>query len=1217
MVTHPLEIRLAEAENCCKVFCVGIENQEKILDADILIGLPEIRKLNISIVTNKDKQDICLYPSGKKIGHRCEVNQITIGMTAAIEPSKLTVEDMIEEYSELFVERALTSLKCEPVRVVLEDKRPLKMKPVKLSPSRQGDLRKVLDAWLRDGIIEKSYSSYCCAAHFVPKKNGSLRLVNNYIPINAKVSKDNYPLPYIGEILLALEGKKVFSSLDLVEGFLQVPLHEKDRYILAITTTYGLFQFKRLPYGFVNSPGLFQRIMNEIFWDGLNRRCIVYIDDILVFGRDEQDHAKNLRWVLEKCAEFNIKLKKSKCKFSQSKAEFLGFEVSERGIEPCKGRFDKDLETRPKDEKELATILGKIGFYARFIQQFAKRVQPVRRLLKQKGDFKWPEHMRQEMIAIIEELDHVEPQRIPKCDEKLIAEISTGGETIEAYLCDTEGKAIGRTSAQLSEVESRYQPIEKVLLALIQLFKIYRQYVNLNTLCIRTGVKTFERTLNLKNKSERVERLLLRMPDISQCKIEFKEQLVDDTGKDSCELNQQRSISSNTDESCMRKLEDHFDAVLYSDGACKSNGKDNCRAARAYVATKPAAMVCQGKVEGPKASNQIAELRAAIEAINGARKLEKKKILLYTDSEYVEKAINEKINKWQRDGWRTHDNKALVNEKMLKELSEAMQGLKIYAKKVAAHSGVPENELADKLAKLELVALMNVEADHEIEEIRQRMEKDPVFAEKYVFKNDKLFHLVKDSDNELQEKQFIIKKLLLPLMSLAHEDDITGGHLRVRKTLRRIARSFYWPRMTDEIRKHVKTCDICQRFKCEKGKPSGKMHILSVTNVFDTVFIDVVGPIHKSAKGNVFIVTLVDGFTRFGIAKAYKQVLAETIVNFVVDNIVLIHGPIKLLICDNGSVFNSDVFRTAMSKLGIKISFTTPYHPQANGRVERWNGTLKSILKKYIDKTQNDWDIYLDRVINIYNNTNHEATNYTPYELLYGRASKSVFNQQQQLDIVFNDPDPTRLLARSKAANNIIESSKVTKYYYDQKHSVNEYKEGDEILVRSRTRLDGLSRKLAHQWEGPFILKRLIGDKENPKLALFIDGEEVLHRVAFEHIKPYYNRDEEEREELKQLFEADNDRNQDDMGNSQETDIEEQILQAIKFGELYRKRKTSKENSNETINVDVETATGQIPFIMNNKYVNNWQDLDEQQLVDSEQDAINQYLAMEEASRVQ
>lgn len=274
------------------------------------------------------------------------------------------------------------------------------------------------------------------------------------------------------------------------------------------------------------------------------------------------------------------------------------------------------------------------------------------------------------------------------------------------------------------------------------------------------------------------------------------------------------------------------------------------------------------------------------------------------------------------------------------------------------------------------------------------------------------------------------------------------------------------------------------------------MHLTPVASAFDTIYIDIITPLHVSKQGNKHIITLIDGFTRYGEAKAYTQVLVETVIDFIMKRVVLRHGPINKLIYDNGSVFTSGLFKSAMNKLGINICHTTPYHLQANGRFERWNGTLKAIIKKYSDQTQDDWDVYLDRAINIYNNYTHESTKYTPHGLLYGRALRSVFARENRKQIVFSDPHPERLLAREKAARNMREAAKVSKYYYDRKHDISKLNGGDEIMIKNRSRLIGLSRKLAHQWVGPYLLKSFIGPKDNPKVVIFVDGKGELHRAA-------------------------------------------------------------------------------------------------------------------------
>jgi len=233
--------------------------------------------------------------------------------------------------------------------------------------------------------------------------------------------------------------------------------------------------------------------------------------------------------------------------------------------------------------------------------------------------------------------------------------------------------------------------------------------------------------------------------------------------------------------------------------------------------------------------------------------------------------------------------------------------------------------------------------------------------------------------------------------------------------------------------------------------------------------------------------------------------------------VVLVHGLIKTIVCDNGAVFQSATFVNSMKSLGIKISSTCPYNPQANGRVERWNGTLKGIIKKYSDKEQFERDMHLKKAVYLYNTAKHRSTKYSPYELLHGRANRSPLNIQGEEPYDFEDLDPYRILARHNAELNMANASLVSKYYYDKKHTVSEYKVCQDIMIRLVSLPPRISSKLAHKWIGPFKLAKLVGPSDYPKSVIYADNNGRLHRASFGNVKPYYQRDDEESKRLEEI----------------------------------------------------------------------------------------------------
>jgi len=1104
------------------VFLV-VKGQTNILDHEILLGLPEIHKLGLSVVPREGQ--LCVMKDNAVIGMECVAASPTQALLSVRHEKESTNElkMLLNCFRDCFAEKAHSTIKCKPVRVFFTKKTPFKAKPARFSPDNMAQLKKILDRWLKDGIIERTNSPYCCSSHFVPKKSGELRLVNNYIPINQRVVWDNYPLPVMADMMPALEGARYFSALDLTEGFLQVPLDRQDRHKLAFVTPLGMYQFTRLPYGYINSPSAFQRAMNEIFWMGLYKRCIVYIDDILVYGRTEAEHHENLEWVLRKCQEFNVKLNPKKCKLFQTQVQFLGFEISEGTIAPCRNKFEDVFAKPPDSKEELVTILGKLGFYARFIENFSELTYPLRCLARKNEKFQWTEHHDECLRKLKASLDSALPQILPSPDSKKIAEIMIRKFSIEVILMTEDNKLIGRASQILSPTESRYTAVEKALLAMILAYRHFVHFMTTTNVTFKTGVKSLKRTLELVDMPPRIERLILRLPPHVNPEIVFEEKLV---------FNQ--TLQEQTeDRTCAKKVkfapdvrdkeeESNFEAVYYTDGACKGNGKPDGRASWAFVETKPLEYWESGLVSNEPPTNQVAELRAATNAIKRARAEGKRSILIYTDSEYTAEAINGRVESWKSNGWLACNNKTVVNKQALQELGEAIGDLKVVAVKLPGHAGIPGNERADALAKQELVALISPqdeEQDEEIKEILELMETDESVRSKYKYEKGRLYRLVHTDKDRPLAKLFVPKRQRSILMYFAHDNDLFGGHMGVKKTLGKL-QSFYWPKMTQQVTKYVKTCDVCQRFKEDKGLKQGFMHILPVQKAFETVFMDLITPIHRSFSGNGTIITLIDGYTRYGIAKAFNQVLSETVVDFVTEEVLLRHGLVKRIICDNGSVFKSSVFQNAMQKLGIEVSFTCPYNPQANGRVERWNGTLKGILKKYIDKDQFDWDKHLSKAVYIYNNTRHESTNYSPYELLHGRANRSPLRVSDSREYQFEDFDPDRILARELANENINKSALVSKYYYDKKHRAAEFEPGQEILVRVNAIPLRLSRKLVHKWTGPFRLIKLIGNRDDPKVVIFSDQTDKVHRASFANIKPYHRRDETESRELERIIET-------------------------------------------------------------------------------------------------
>jgi len=258
------------------------------------------------------------------------------------------------------------------------------------SPGEIQDIVSQLERLQRNQIIEPSCSPFAANCILVPKKNGKQRLIVNYIPLNRVAIRDQYPLPLLSDIMGCLSGKKVFSTLDATEGFHQIELDQKSREFTAFITPIGLYQYRRVPFGFINSPAIFQRAINEILRPGLFSKCVAYVDDILIFGKDAQEHDRNLQWVLDRCRMFNLKINPSKCQIGKTSIVFLGRKISEKGMELIEPDSDVlDPSAQPKTKSEVRAILGSLQFLARFIPRFSEITKPLVNLTRKDATFQW------------------------------------------------------------------------------------------------------------------------------------------------------------------------------------------------------------------------------------------------------------------------------------------------------------------------------------------------------------------------------------------------------------------------------------------------------------------------------------------------------------------------------------------------------------------------------------------------------------------------------------------------------------------------------------------------------------------------------------------------------------------------------------------------------------------------------------------------------------
>ena len=242
----------------------------------------------------------------------------------------------------------------------------------RLSQFELRELKQQLDQLLRDDKIKSSTSPYDASVLFAKKKNGKLRICIDYRALNSQTIQNRYALPRIDELFDRLHGAKVFSKLDLISGYYQIAIKSKDRYKTAFRTRYDHYEFNVMPFGLTNASVTFQILMNDIYRDMLDVCVIVYLDDILVYSKNEDEHEQHLRQVLQCLKDNQLYARLSKCTFFTNSIEYLGHIVDGDGLRP-NPQLVQALMDFPQSRilKELQSFLGLANYYRKFIANFS------------------------------------------------------------------------------------------------------------------------------------------------------------------------------------------------------------------------------------------------------------------------------------------------------------------------------------------------------------------------------------------------------------------------------------------------------------------------------------------------------------------------------------------------------------------------------------------------------------------------------------------------------------------------------------------------------------------------------------------------------------------------------------------------------------------------------------------------------------------------------
>lgn len=361
--------------------------------------------------------------------------------------------------------------------------------------------------------------------------------------------------------------------------------------------------------------------------------------------------------------------------------------------------------------------------------------------------------------------------------------------------------------------------------------------------------------------------------------------------------------------------------------------------------------------------------------------------------------------------------------------------------------------------------------------LKEEQQKDP-FAQKYIqqllsdphstsftIKNDTLYKVI--IPNRLSKTKieviYVPNSMITSLLQACHNDPMSGGHFSCDRTYNKLRKHYWWPSMKHSIQQYIKSCLLCQQYNISRQKKPGRLQSKPPPEgPFQIIGIDYCGPLKITPRENRYVLIVTDYFTRHIVAIPLPNCSAEKTAEALFNEYFCKFGVPCLIISDQGSHFRNQLMFNMRLLIGYNHIFSTPYHPQTNGIVERFNSTFIPQISKLQDSEHNNWDEYLQAVVFAYNSGVHKTTKHSPYELLYGRPPRLPFYSKpshfsfQQPNDYFEQLKKTLKIYHQSARYNIIQQQSRNKTYYDQNRKDPIYNVGDRVL----TRIHGIKGKL-------------------------------------------------------------------------------------------------------------------------------------------------------------
>ncbi|KAL4153828.1 hypothetical protein QTP88_001661 [Uroleucon formosanum] len=903
--------------------------------------------------------------------------------------------------------------------------------------------------------------------------------------LNQISTGDAYPLPNITEILDQLGKSRYYTTLDLAQGYHQIKMHPDHCHKTAFSTDKGHFEFLRVPFGLKGAPATFQRLMNSVL-TGLNGiKAFVYLDDIIIYALNLEDHSRKLKEVFDRLRESNLKLQPSKCSFLRKEVNYLGHVITDKGVRPNPQKIDCVVKfPTPTNAKEIKSFLGLSGYYRRVVPNYGQIAKPLTSLLKKDVPFYWSD-ICQEAFDKLKAILTKEPLlKYPDFEQPFNLTCDASNFVIGCILSQGpigNDPLIAYASRTLNKAEQSYNTTEKELCAIVWGVKQYRPYLYGQKFNIITDHRALSWLFNVKDPGSRLIRWRLKLEEY-EYEIHYKPG-ANNTNADA--LSRIRTVTTRSKtKSELLRLENsststnYFDRIENTESPEISNPLEppsNTEPSDDYqlflnTEAKPTTNVIEltGNIFDSEPTTSIAQCISADFSMSRGIALQMRRKFGHVNKlRQEQKSVNEvavipleqrtifylitKEHHWQKSTYKS----IYICLQKLKELCMELKITNLACPRIGRESDGLQWEI-----------------------IRNMLQN--------TFRNSNIKVCVYIRE-ELTEDQKIRE---------LHENPL-GGHHGLTRTFNKFYEEHNWKGMRKQIKQFIRHCPDCQKNKTATRTPKEPMVITSTaTRAFEKIFLDVVGPLPRTHSGNSFILTLQDDLTKFAWASPMENHEANTVAQHFVTKFVCLHGIPQSLVTDCGTEFLSNVFKEVCKLLKIRQTSTTPYHHQSNGSLERSHRSLAEYLRDFIGKDELNWDTRIPYAIFCHNSTVHSATKFQPYHLVYGNSVKIPTSLTNEPEPQYNYNDYQYEVkrqmqeAQALARRNLLEAKSKSKKQYDKTAKHQTFEVGQKVLLQEKAP----KNKLAPKWLGPYKILEVDPTNKNVTIKKSNKKNQTVHQ---------------------------------------------------------------------------------------------------------------------------